>query len=194
MTSLQSLAVGLIGAGRMGAFHAETLARRLPGVRLAAIADAAPGTAQALAARLDCPKAYTEIGDLLTDPEIEAVVIVTPAHTHAALDDVRGEVLGSNCMLTMGDLRRTHLTAYGPAGASAECVTHDQDLRHAAYVAELAEFTDSVRDKRTPSVTGEDARAALGIALAAIGSIATGRAVRVGDVRESPATVVPAAR
>jgi len=347
MTSLQSLAVGLIGAGRMGSFHAETLARRLPGVRLAAIADPAPGAAQALAERLDCSKAYAEIGDLLADPEIEAVVIVTPARSHASLVeaaaragkavfcekpmavtldeadraiaaareagvalqvgfnrrfdpgfraahekitaggvgtpqllrsltrdpklhdpsrippwtifletlihdfdvlrhlnpgsepvevfamadavvrpdfkdqglldtavvtirfdngaiataeanfqavygyDVRAEVLGSNGMLTMGDLRRTHLTAYGPAGAAAECVTYDQDLFRTAYVAELADFTDSVRDKRTPSVTGEDARAALGIALAAIGSIATGGAVRVGDVRESPAAVQP---
>lgn len=41
-------------------------------------------------------------------------------------------------------------------------------------------------------MTGEDARAALGIALAAIGSIATGGAIRVGDVRESPATMEPA--
>lgn len=347
MTSPQSLAVGLIGAGRMGSFHAETLARRLPGVRLAAIADPAPGAAKALADRLGCPKTYTEIGDLLDDPEIEAVVIVTPARTHAGLIqaaaragksvfcekpmavtldeadraitaaheagvvlqvgfnrrfdvgfraahekitagdigtpqllrsltrdpnlhdpsrippwtifletlihdfdvlrylnpgsepvevfamadalvrpdfkehglldtavvtirfdngaiataeanfqavygyDVRGEVKGSTGMLTLGDLRSSHLTSYGVAGAAAECVSYDQDLFHAAYVAELAEFTDSVRDKRAPSVTGEDARAALGIALASIGSIATGGAVSVGDVRESPVTVRP---
>jgi myo-inositol 2-dehydrogenase/D-chiro-inositol 1-dehydrogenase len=63
---------------------------------------------------------------------------------------------------------------------------------HAAYVAEPAEFADSVRDKRSPSVTGEDARAVLGLALAAIGSITAGGTVRVGDFRESPATVGPA--
>ncbi|WP_329343637.1 Gfo/Idh/MocA family oxidoreductase [Streptomyces sp. NBC_00663] len=45
MTVRQPLAIGLVGAGRMGAFHAETLAHRLPGVRLAAIADPAPGMA-----------------------------------------------------------------------------------------------------------------------------------------------------
>jgi hypothetical protein len=45
MTTPQPLAVGLVGAGRMGSFHAETLARRLPGVRLAAVADPAPGAA-----------------------------------------------------------------------------------------------------------------------------------------------------
>jgi predicted homoserine dehydrogenase-like protein len=39
MTTLhpgQPVTVGIIGAGRMGSFHAETLARRLPGTRLAA--------------------------------------------------------------------------------------------------------------------------------------------------------------
>ena len=35
------ISVGLIGAGRMGSFHAETLARRLPGTRLAPIANCA---------------------------------------------------------------------------------------------------------------------------------------------------------
>lgn len=44
-----SLAVGLIGGGRMGSFHAETLARRLPGARLAAIAD--PARVRAAAGR-----------------------------------------------------------------------------------------------------------------------------------------------
>ncbi|WP_228054333.1 Gfo/Idh/MocA family oxidoreductase [Streptomyces antimycoticus] len=41
MTTRHPLPIGLIGAGRMGSFHAATLARRLPGARLAAIADPA---------------------------------------------------------------------------------------------------------------------------------------------------------
>ncbi|MGH1553651.1 Gfo/Idh/MocA family oxidoreductase [Streptomyces sp. L7] len=85
MTTRLSLAVGLVGAGRMGSFHAETLARRLPGVRLAAVADPAPGAARGLADRLDCATAYTEIGDLFADPAVDAVVIATPARTHADL-------------------------------------------------------------------------------------------------------------
>jgi myo-inositol 2-dehydrogenase/D-chiro-inositol 1-dehydrogenase len=44
--------VALIGSGRMGAFHGETLAQRIPGVRLAAVADPAPGAAERLAAEL----------------------------------------------------------------------------------------------------------------------------------------------
>jgi len=77
--------VGIIGAGRMGSFHAETLARRLPGTRLAAVTDPAPGAAQRLADRLGCPRALTDPGQMLADPAIDAVVIATPARTHAGL-------------------------------------------------------------------------------------------------------------
>ena len=340
MATQQPLAVGLLGAGRMGSFHAETLAHRLPGVRLVAIADPTPGAARSLGDRLGCATAYTDIGELLADPHIDAVVIATPARTHADLVeaaakagkavycekpmavtlaeadraiaaaadagvplqvgfnrrydagfraahekiadgaigtpqllrsltrdpaladparippwtifletlihdfdvlrhlnpgaepvevfamadalirpdfkdrglldtavvtvrfdngalataeasfqavygyDVRAEVLGSAGMLTMGDVRRTHLTAYGPDGVAAECVTYDQHLFHDAYVAELADFTDSVRTERTPSATGEDARAALAIALAAIQSVTTGGPVRVDKLQD----------
>jgi myo-inositol 2-dehydrogenase / D-chiro-inositol 1-dehydrogenase len=41
------LGVGLIGAGWIGAFHGESLARRVPGARLAMVADPAPGAVQA---------------------------------------------------------------------------------------------------------------------------------------------------
>ncbi|MFJ7996396.1 Gfo/Idh/MocA family oxidoreductase [Streptomyces sp. NPDC096310] len=61
----------------------------------------------------------------------------------------------------------------------AESVRYDQDLFHDAYVAELADFTDSVRTGRAPAVTGDDARAALSIALAAIESVTTGGPVRM---------------
>ncbi|MFE3828255.1 Gfo/Idh/MocA family oxidoreductase [Streptomyces sp. NPDC059092] len=335
MPSQPPLAVGLIGAGRMGSFHATTLARRIPAVRLAAVADPVPGAARRLADRLDAPAAYTDIAAFLADPEIDAVVIATPARTHADLVeaaaragkavycekpmavtladadraiaaareagvvlqvgfnrrydagfraahdkvaagaigtpqllrsltrdpkladpapippwtifletlihdfdtlrylnpgaeavevfamadalvrpdfkdrglldtavvtlrfdngalataeanfqavygyDVRGEVFGSAGMLTLGDIRRTHLTSYGPGGVSAESVVYDQDLFHDAYVAELTDFTDCVRTGRTPAVTGEDARAALSIALAAIESVTRGGPVEV---------------
>ncbi|MFD5386745.1 Gfo/Idh/MocA family oxidoreductase [Streptomyces sp. NPDC127074] len=96
--------------------------------------------------------------------------------------DVRGEVFGSAGMLTMGDIRRSHLTAYGPDGIGAACVAYDQDLFHDAYVAELADFTECVRTGRAPSVTGQDARAALSVALAAIESVTTNGPVRVGDI------------
>lgn len=76
------LRVGLIGAGRMGSFHAESLARRVPGAVLVAVADPLPGTAQRLAERLGV-KAYSDLQAMLDDPAIDAVVIASPARTHA---------------------------------------------------------------------------------------------------------------
>jgi myo-inositol 2-dehydrogenase/D-chiro-inositol 1-dehydrogenase len=77
--------VGLIGAGWMGAFHAETLARRLPGARLAGVADPAPGAAERLAGSLGADRATTDPAELLADPAVEAVLIAAPARFHADL-------------------------------------------------------------------------------------------------------------
>jgi myo-inositol 2-dehydrogenase/D-chiro-inositol 1-dehydrogenase len=78
------LGVALIGSGRMGSFHAETLARRLPGARLVAVADPAPGAAERLAGGLGA-RACTDVAELWNDDQVDAVVIATPARTHADL-------------------------------------------------------------------------------------------------------------
>ncbi|WP_102142408.1 Gfo/Idh/MocA family oxidoreductase [Mycobacterium hubeiense] len=75
------LSFGLIGAGWIGSFHAETLANRLPGARLAAVADPVPGAAE----RLPAPRAYRDPMDLIADPSVDAVAICSPAATHADL-------------------------------------------------------------------------------------------------------------
>src|SRR3954454_7800342 len=79
------LGVALFGSGRMGSFHGETLARRLPGARLAAVADPAPGAAERLAGAPGAPAAYTDPAALLADPAVEAVVIAAPSRFHADL-------------------------------------------------------------------------------------------------------------
>ena len=50
-TARETVGVALIGSGRMGAFHAETLALRLPHARLVAVVDPAPGAAERLRVR-----------------------------------------------------------------------------------------------------------------------------------------------
>lgn len=81
----QPVNVALIGAGRIGSFHAETIARRLVNARLAAIADPVEGVAARLADQLGCPLATTDIQSVLANPDIEAVVIATPARFHAGI-------------------------------------------------------------------------------------------------------------
>ena len=87
MTRQQSarLGVGLIGLGRLGRIYARDLATRIPEAHLAAVADTAPGVAAAIAAEYGVPRHYSDPTDLLDDPEIHAVVVVSPTSTHSAL-------------------------------------------------------------------------------------------------------------
>ncbi|MET0417734.1 MAG: Gfo/Idh/MocA family oxidoreductase, partial [Actinoplanes sp.] len=96
--------------------------------------------------------------------------------------DVRGEVFGPGGMATMGDGRRTGMVFSGAAGRLAEIVRGDQELFAGAYTTELAAFVDAVRAGATPPVTGQDARAALAIALAAGASVTRGGPVRIAGV------------
>jgi myo-inositol 2-dehydrogenase / D-chiro-inositol 1-dehydrogenase len=80
-----TLQVGLIGAGRIGKIHGETLARRLDGVRLVAVADIDLGAAEALAARLEVPRAVDDYRRLLDDGTIDAIVIASASDTHAQI-------------------------------------------------------------------------------------------------------------
>jgi myo-inositol 2-dehydrogenase / D-chiro-inositol 1-dehydrogenase len=96
--------------------------------------------------------------------------------------DIRGEVFGSAGMVTAGDLRRTTMTYHGPDGVVAGTWRSNIDLFHDAYTAELAAFVDCVRSGATPQPGGQDARAALVIALAAIRSVETGSPVRLSAV------------
>jgi myo-inositol 2-dehydrogenase/D-chiro-inositol 1-dehydrogenase len=77
--------IGLIGAGWMGAYHARSLAEKIPGATLAAIADPAIEPATKLAAELGVSNLTTDPADLFADPEIDAVVIAGPARFHAQL-------------------------------------------------------------------------------------------------------------
>lgn len=77
--------LGLIGAGRMGSFHAQTAALHIPGACLAAIADPTPGQAARLAEQLDVANVYLDPQQLLDDPNIDGVLIAAPARSHADL-------------------------------------------------------------------------------------------------------------
>jgi myo-inositol 2-dehydrogenase / D-chiro-inositol 1-dehydrogenase len=80
----RSLGVGLIGAGWIGTFHGESLARRIPETRLVMTADPVPDAAAALAARFG-GRSTTDPTELITAPDVDAVVIAAPARFHADL-------------------------------------------------------------------------------------------------------------
>ena len=207
----EPVGVALIGSGRMGSFHGQMLARRIPGARLVAVADPAPDAAERVAAALGADRALRFLNpgaeaaqvyataDALVEPDWRdrdlldtAVVVVrfdngavgvAEACFEAAYGyDVRGEVLGSGGMATMGDGRRTGMVFSDAAGRSVEMVHSDQELLAEAYVAELTAFVDAVHARTPAPVGGDDARAALAIALAAAESVRTSRPVWIHEI------------
>src|SRR5438270_13873682 len=74
--------VAVLGAGRWGINHARVFAELDV---LAAICDSDAVRIQALAERYPGVRMTSSIGELLDDPSITAVVLATPAITHAYL-------------------------------------------------------------------------------------------------------------
>ena len=77
--------IAVIGAGWIGAFHAESIALRIPNARLEAIADPVLPALEALASRLGVTKISTDVADVLADPDVDAVLIATPLRFHSEL-------------------------------------------------------------------------------------------------------------
>jgi len=79
-----TLNIGVIGAGRIGRVHSEHLATRIPGVRLAAIADVNLPAAESLAGQFQATP-HQDYRRLLDDPTLQAVAICSATDTHARL-------------------------------------------------------------------------------------------------------------
>lgn len=79
-----SLGIGLIGAGRIGASHAQVISERVPGARLTAVADPRPGAAAVITDALG-GTAHTDPAELVRSPDVDAVVIAAASVVHAEL-------------------------------------------------------------------------------------------------------------
>jgi len=77
--------VGVIGVGRIGRRHALNLSNRVPGAAVVAIMDADRARADAVAAECGGSVISTDAGELISSPEVQAVVIASPDLTHAPL-------------------------------------------------------------------------------------------------------------
>jgi len=83
--SKRKLPIGIIGAGRIGTVHSETLAFRLPEAVPLIIADINRRAAEEIAARCGIPRVTESAEEVLANPEIEAVLICSSTDTHADL-------------------------------------------------------------------------------------------------------------
>jgi myo-inositol 2-dehydrogenase / D-chiro-inositol 1-dehydrogenase len=95
--------------------------------------------------------------------------------------DVRGEVLGSEGMVTMGDGAQSSLRLHDVRGRLATTSHSDTELLIDAYTAEFTEFACAVQEGRDPSVTGDDAIAAFALATACIDSSRSGVRTSVNE-------------
>ncbi len=95
MTS-SPLRVGIIGAGYIATWHAETI-KAQPGVTLVAICDMSVGAAEALAAGFGA-KAYTDLDTMIAEANLDAVHILTPPDSHCALA-VKCAAAGLHCFV-----------------------------------------------------------------------------------------------
>lgn len=77
--------VGVIGLGRLGVVYARYFLGSISNAALEAVSETDESARNRFADENGVPKRYADYHDLLADREIDAVVIVTPTHTHKAI-------------------------------------------------------------------------------------------------------------
>lgn len=78
----KKIRVCLIGCGRAGMIHARDYMGGVPGATLTALCDPMEQGLRAAAEETGISKTYSDWKDVMKDPEIDAVVVVTPTQFH----------------------------------------------------------------------------------------------------------------
>ena len=76
------LNLALVGTGRMGIAYARYLANRVPGATLYAVADVRGEVAESVRAEFGATRAVTDYRELLSDKNVDAIVVMTPTKLH----------------------------------------------------------------------------------------------------------------
>ena len=77
--------IGIVGAGRIGHVHAESVTYHIPEAEIAMVTDVVEENARKLAERFGIPKYSADYRDLISDPDIDAVLVCSPTPTHAEI-------------------------------------------------------------------------------------------------------------
>lgn len=80
---MREIGIGFVGCGEIAGFHAQALLRT-DQARIVAVCDRLPEKAQSLAATYG-GRPYTQMDDLLADPAVEVVYVLTHHDSHAAI-------------------------------------------------------------------------------------------------------------
>jgi len=96
--------------------------------------------------------------------------------------DIRTEVLGTDGSLWIGYLQQTPTLVLTRAGVTHDTVPYFMERFGAAYAEEVRVFVRHILEDTQPDVTGEDARAATAIGIAATLSLDEERPVLLSEV------------
>lgn len=77
--------VGIIGTGAIGGVHADNLMRRVIGATVVAVMDIDNERANAVAAACDGARVHADAGDLISDTDVDAILIASTDRAHAEL-------------------------------------------------------------------------------------------------------------
>lgn len=80
--SKKTIKIGSAGLGRLGYEHARNIAQRIPGVELAALCETDSAKLKAVAEELDVAQTYSDFEDMCKNPDLDAIVVVTPSQFH----------------------------------------------------------------------------------------------------------------
>jgi myo-inositol 2-dehydrogenase/D-chiro-inositol 1-dehydrogenase/scyllo-inositol 2-dehydrogenase (NAD+) len=78
----RKIGVCVIGSGRAGMIHARNFARRVTRARLTAVVDPHAPTLEEAQRELEVQIGYADYRQALADPQVDAVVVVTPTSLH----------------------------------------------------------------------------------------------------------------
>lgn len=81
----KTLGVCLIGCGRAGMIHARNYMNKVPGAKMTAVVDVVEEAAQAAAKELGIDRYFTDYHQILDDPAVDAVVVVSPTDLHVGI-------------------------------------------------------------------------------------------------------------
>jgi predicted dehydrogenase len=93
--------------------------------------------------------------------------------------DIRTEVLGTKGTLKIGYLRETPLMILTKEGVTHDTVPYFMERFGQAYVTQLQDFVDNVRNDKPAPITCDDGISALRVTLAATQSLKENRPVEV---------------
>ena len=80
---MEKIKVGVIGTGRIGKLHLENLAIRIPSAEVVAVADVFVEGAEEIAGRFGIKTVTADYREIISNKDVEAVVICSPTDTHA---------------------------------------------------------------------------------------------------------------